>query len=86
MKKKAREPRYQLPHITRSRAFYYSLLLHAALVLFFVVGVDWTGKPAPMPPGESQVMNAKAVDSKAIAQEMKKLKAAEQAKQRLQRK
>jgi len=82
VKKKVREPRYQLPAITRSRAFYYSLLLHAALVLFFVVGVDWTGKPAPMPPGESQVMNAKAVDASAIEKEMKKLKAAEQAKQR----
>jgi len=82
VKKKVREPRYQLPNITRSRAFYYSVLLHAGLVLFFVIGVDWTGKPAPMPPGESQVMNAKAVDASAIEREMQKLKAAEQAKQR----
>ena len=37
-----------------------------------------------MPPGESQVMNAKAVDANAIEKEMKKLKAAEQAKQRCQ--
>ena len=82
MKKKVREQRYQLPNITRSRAFYYSLLLHAGLVLFFVIGVDWTGKPAPTPPGESQVMNAKAVDANALEKEVKKLKAAEQAKQR----
>jgi colicin import membrane protein len=82
VKKKVREQRYQLPNITRSRAFYYSLLLHAGLVLFFVIGVDWTGKPAPTPPGESQVMNAKAVDANALEKEVKKLKAAEQAKQR----
>lgn len=82
MKKSARESRLQLAPVSGKKALYYSLLLHAALILVFVIGIDWAPTPAPMPPGESQVMNAKAVDAKAIETEMKKLKAAEQAKQR----
>lgn len=82
MKKQAREPRRTAPQPSRSRAFYYSLLLHAAIVLVFVVGLDFARTPAPLPAGESKVLNAKAVDSRAVEQEMQKLKTAEQAKQR----
>ena len=82
MKKKAREARYSLPAVGRSKAFYYSVLLHVALVLVFIVGIDWKSTPAPMPAGESKVMNAKAVDPTAVEREMQKLKTAEQSKQR----
>jgi colicin import membrane protein len=82
VKKSARESRLHLAPVSGKKALYYSLLLHAALVLVFVIGIDWAPTPAPMPPGESQVMNAKAVDAKAVEKEMKKLKAAEQSKQR----
>ena len=82
MKKQARDPRPAPPQSSRSRAFYYSLLLHAAIVLVLFVGIDFARTPTPMPAGESKVMNAKAIDSKAIEQEMQKLKSAEQAKQR----
>lgn len=82
MKKKAREARYSLPALGRSKAFYYSVLLHVALVLVFIVGIDWKSTPAPMSTGESKVMNAKAVDPKAVEREMQKLKTAEQSKQR----
>lgn len=82
MRKNPRESRAQLAPVSGRKALYYSLLLHAILVLVFFVGIDWAPAPAPMPPGESKVMNAKAVDAQAVEQEMKKLKAAEQAKQR----
>ena len=67
----------------RGRGVYYSMLLHILLVLIVFVGVDWTThREAPMPAGESQVMQATAVDAGAVAREMNKLKTAENAKQR----
>ena len=67
----------------RGRGFYLSVLLHTALIVVFVVGLDWTVKEiAPMAPGDSQVMNVTAVDPNAVAKEVEKLKAADQAKQR----
>ena len=67
----------------RGRGFYLSLLLHAAIVVVCFVGLDWTAhEVAPMAPGDSQVMNVTSVDPNAVAKEVEKLKAADQAKQR----
>ena len=67
----------KLPEFGRNKAFYYSALLHAALILFFVVGIDWQTAAPIQPAGSPQVMNATAVDSSKIGQEVKKLKAPE---------
>ena len=67
----------KLPEFGRNKAFYYSALLHAALILFFVVGIDWQTATPIQPAGTPQVMNATAVDSSKIGQKLKKLKAPE---------
>ena len=67
----------KLPEFGRNKAFYYSALLHAALILFFVVGIDWQTATPLQPAGSPQVMNATAVDSSKLGQEVKKLKAPE---------
>ena len=83
MKPIPREENAEKPSSGRGRGVYYSMLLHILLVLIVFVGVDWTThREAPMPAGESQVMQATAVDAGAVAREMNKLKAAENAKQR----
>ncbi len=83
MKPLPREENAEKPSSGRGRGVYYSMLLHVLLVLIVFVGVDWTThREAPMPAGESQVMQATAVDAGAVAREMNKLKAAETAKQR----
>jgi len=83
MKPIPREENAEKPGSGRGRGVYYSMLLHILLVLIVFVGVDWTThREAPMPAGESQVMQATAVDAGAVAREMNKLKAAETAKQR----
>ena len=67
----------------RGRGFYLSVLLHTALIVVCLVGLDWTvHEIAPALPGDGQVMNVTSVDPNAVAQEVEKLKAAEQAKQR----
>ncbi len=83
MKSISRDEDAEKPSSGRGRGVYYSMLLHVLLVLIVFVGVDWTThREAPMPAGESQVMQATAVDAGAVAREMNKLKAAETAKQR----
>ena len=83
MKSISRDEDAEKPSSGRGRGVYYSMLLHVLLVLIVFVGVDWTThREAPMPAGDSQVMQATAVDAGAVAREMNKLKAAETAKQR----
>ena len=83
MKPISHDENAEKPSSGRGRGVYYSMLLHVLLVLIVFVGVDWTThREAPMPAGESQVMQATAVDAGAVAREMNKLKAAETAKQR----
>ena len=82
MKQTPRDDNAEKAGTGRGRGVYYSVLLHVLLVLIFFVGLDWTtSREAPMPAGESQVMQATAVDAGAVAREMNKLKAAEKAKQ-----
>ena len=67
----------------RGQGFYLSLLLHTAIVVVCFVGLDWgVHEIAPTPPGDNQVMNVTSVDPSAVAREVEKLKAADQAKQR----
>ena len=67
----------KLPEFGSNRPFYYSALLHAALILFFVVGIDWQSSTPIQPAGTPQVMTATAVDASKTAPAPEKLKAPE---------
>jgi len=67
---------------SRGRSLYYSLLLHAALITVFVVGIEWKSSTVIAPASAPQVMNATAVDAKQVADEVKKLKSADEESKR----
>ena len=67
----------KLPEFGSNRPFYYSALLHAVLILFFVVGIDWQSSKPIQPAGTPQVMTATAVDASKAAPSLEKLKAPE---------
>ena len=68
----------------RDRSFYYSVLLHAALIVAVIVGIDWKISSVPAPNVAPNVMNATTVDSHQIAAEAAKLKAQEEKKHALE--
>lgn len=68
----------------RDRSFYYSVLLHAALIVAVIVGIDWKISSAPAPSVAPNVMNATTVDSHQVAAEAAKLKAQEEKKHALE--
>ncbi len=65
---------------SRSKSFYYSILLHTALILAVVIGIDWESTSVMAPAPATKVMNATAIDSKQVAAEVQKLKRVEQKK------
>lgn len=67
---------------SRSRSFYYSILLHAALVVVFVIGVDLGTRETVAPAPATSVIRATAVDQKLVEQEAQKLKQADERKER----
>ncbi|MSR13737.1 MAG: cell envelope integrity protein TolA [Gammaproteobacteria bacterium] len=80
MKNAPRPVAARLKEASRGKSFYYSVLLHTALILVVVIGLDWKSEPVSAPASAPKVMNATAVDSKQIAAEAEKLKQKEQQK------
>ena len=61
-------------------AFLIALALHAALVAFMVVGVDWREKPRPLAP-DAKVVQATVVDEAEVRRELARLKRQERRRQ-----
>lgn len=58
-----------------------ALLMHLAIVLFMLVGVDWLKKPEPVKP-VVEVVQARVVDQAQVTAEVEKLKQAEAAEKK----
>ncbi|MBM4227732.1 MAG: cell envelope integrity protein TolA [Gammaproteobacteria bacterium] len=72
----------KLPSFSSNKAFYYSALAHAILIVVFVVGIDWRSSSTPVTPaGAPQVMTAKAIDADKVMAEARKQQQLEQQKQ-----
>ncbi|MGH8596040.1 MAG: cell envelope integrity protein TolA [Gammaproteobacteria bacterium] len=70
----------RLRAISRSKSFYYSVLLHTVLILVVILGIDWKSKSILAPASAPTVMKARAIDAGKVAAEVEKLKQAEQQK------
>ncbi len=61
----------QIPPIFRTRAFFFSVVLHVLIIAFLIVGIEPSVKLAPAPPNKP-LMEAKAVNLSAIEAEKKR--------------
>ncbi len=64
------------------RALGYAIAVHVLVVVFLTAGLEW--RTTPTPTGEKPVIQAVAVDEKAIDKELEKLKQADQKKKQEQ--
>ena len=71
----------KLPSFSSNKAFYYSALAHAILIVVFVVGIDWRSSTPVIPAGAPQVMTAKAIDADKLVAAAPKQQEVEQQKQ-----
>ncbi|MCU0970468.1 MAG: cell envelope integrity protein TolA, partial [Gammaproteobacteria bacterium] len=55
-------------------AFFLAVLMHAAIVAFMVVGVDWLEMPRP-PQSDVEIVEAVVVDESRVAAQMSQIKA-----------
>ncbi len=59
------------------KAAVIAVLMHLAIILFMIVGVDWLEQPQPLAPS-GEVVEARVVDEQRIESELKQLKSAEE--------
>lgn len=61
----------QIPQLIKTRAFFFSVVLHVLIVVFLIVGIEPSVKLAPAPPNKP-LMEAKAVNLAAMEAEKKR--------------